>query len=423
MKKTLISLFLFLLLFALVACSAGIEAVEGDTSVETAEPSTTLELVKNGESKYTIVHDGTAEAKDFSSKLSTYLKLKFAAELEIQTLEEGDGRYEILVGCVREAGESATKALEGPVDFSLTAKEDQLCLTGKSAVSYRYLMEYLKREVLVRGKSADLTLTPENNVRYRDSKLFETNFVDYLREENEKPDPDVFFEAGIFKHENTRLLYRYYIPSNYSADKEYPIYVNLHGAGLRGSDNKRPLSFVKQLFRNEKYTMDEYIVLVPQCPENEKWVDIIWKDGSYNLADVPESNEFQALVALIESMKKEYSVDEDRIWAAGFSMGGYGTWNLLINHPDLFCAGVPMCGAGAPDAAERILNTPVWAVHGVKDPTVPVSGSREMVEAIQKLGGTKVRYTELPDHDHDVWTYTYSNEEIFTWLFSQSKQN
>lgn len=423
MKKTLISLFLFLLLFALVACSAGIEAVEGDTSVETAEPSTTLELVKNGESKYTIVHDGTAEAKDFSSKLSTYLKLKFAAELEIQTLEEGDGRYEILVGSVREAGESATKALEGPVDFSLTAKEDQLCLTGKSAVSYRYLMEYLKREVLVRGKTADLILTPENNLRYRDSKLFATNFVDYLREENEKLDPDVFFEAGVFKHENTRLLYRYYIPSNYSADKEYPIYVNLHGAGLRGSDNKRPLSFVKQLFRNEKYTMDEYIVLVPQCPENEKWVDIIWKDGSYNLADVPESNEFQALVALIESMKKEYSVDEDRIWAAGFSMGGYGTWNLLINHPDLFCAGVPMCGAGAPDAAERILNTPVWAVHGVKDPTVPVSGSREMVEAIQKLGGTKVRYTELPDHDHDVWTYTYSNEEIFTWLFSQSKQN
>jgi len=258
-------------------------------------------------------------------------------------------------------------------------------------------------------------------MQYSTSQLSQTNFVDYLREGKKELDPDVFFEAGTFRHEGTTLLYRYYIPSNYSAEKEYPIFINLHGAGIRGSDNKRPLSFVKKLFSEQAYTLDEYIVIVPQCPENEKWVDIIWKDGSYDLSEVPESNEFAALVALIESMKQSYSVDAKRIWVAGFSMGGYGTWNLLMNHPDLFTAGVPMCGAGAPASAETLLNTPVWAVHGVKDPTVPVSGSREMVEAIQKLGGTKVRYTELPDHEHDVWNYTYSNKEIFTWLFSQTK--
>lgn len=424
MKKVFFSVFLLMLLFVLVSCSAGIEAVSDEKNeTETADPSTTLEIVKKGESRYTIVHDGTDEAKDFASKLSTFMKLKFAADIGIEALEEGDGRYEIVIGSVRQAGENATKKLEGPIDFSLTVNEDLLCLTAKSGVSYRYLMEYLKREVLVRDQTADLVLTPENNVRYRDSKLFSTNFIDYLRQANKNLAPDVFFEEGVFEYEKTGLLYRYYIPSDYSSDQKYPIFVNLHGAGIRGSDNKRPLAFVKQLFQNDAYNLDECIVLVPQCPENEKWVDIVWKDGSYNLADVPESNEFEALVALIESLKKEYSVDENRIYAAGFSMGGYGTWNLLINHPDLFCAGVPMCGAGAPDAADRLLNTPVWAVHGAKDPTVPVSGSREMVEAIQKLGGTKVHYTELPDHEHDVWNYTYSNEEIFTWLFSQTKQN
>ncbi len=412
MKRILFAVFVLVLLLTAVSCSAGIDpALGGEEVTEGAEPSTTLEIVQNGKSNYTIVYDERAESKDFAAALSSYIKLKFVASLKTESAEKSDGRYEIFVGALKS---------DAPIDFSLTVEEDRLNFLAKTKVSYNYLMEYLKRVVLVRGTSATLTLTPENNFRYTDSSLAETTFVDYLRVEK-KPTMDEIFEAGVFRHEKTSLLYRLYIPSNYSADKEYPIFVNLHGAGIRGNDNKRPLSFVKKLFETESYGLDEFIVLVPQCPENEKWVDITWADGSYDLDSEPETNEFEALVALIESLKETYSVDENRIYAAGFSMGGYGTWNLLMNHPDLFTAGVPMCGAASPAHADRILNTPVWAIHGAKDPTVPVSGSREMVEAIQNLGGTKVKYTELPDHDHDVWNYTYSNEEIFTWLFSQSK--
>ena len=415
MKTIWIAALLIVCLLCVVSCSGGLSPASGtDAPVETAEPSTTLEIVKKGETKFTVVHDETEEAKSFATALSQYMKLKFSADLKLESAEESDGRYEIVVGAL---------ACDAPIDFSMTAEADQWILSAKSKVSYNYMMEYLKREVLLRKGSADLTLTPENDFRYTTSKLSGTTFVDYLREEEPKLTMDEIFEAGTFKHEKTNLLYRIYIPSNYSPDKEYPLFVNLHGAGIRGSDNKRPLAFVKELFENEIYGLDEYIVLVPQCPDNEKWVNITWADGSYDLDSVPESTQFKALVALIESLKKEYSLDENRIYAAGFSMGGYGTWNLLMNHPDLFAAGVPMCGAASPAHAANLLNTPVWAIHGVKDPTVPVSGSREMVEAIQNLGGTKVKYTELPDHEHDVWNYTYSNEEIFTWLFSQTKEN
>lgn len=412
MKRITFVLLLLILLFSAVSCSGSLESVSDP--LETAEPSTTLEIARNGDSKYTIVCDGTKEAEEFAIALSSYLKLKFAVDLETESAEKADGRYEIVIG--------SSEKLADPFDFSVSVEEDRLLLSAKTGASYRYLLEYLKREVLLRGSSADLILTPANDMQYTTSHLAKTTFVDYLKEGNKKLSLDVVFDAGTFRHEKTNLLYRLYVPSNYSAEKKYPIFVNLHGAGIRGNDNKRPLAFVKQLFEKESYGLDEFIVLVPQCPENEKWVDITWADGSYDMNKVPESNEFKALVALIESLKENYSVDEDRIYAAGFSMGGYGTWNLLMNHPDLFAAGVPMCGAASPAHAERVLNTPVWAIHGVKDPTVPVSGSREMVEAIRNLGGTKVKYTELPNHVHDVWNYTYSNEEIFTWLFSQTKE-
>lgn len=416
MKKILLVLAVFALLFSFSACSAGIDPAETEagSKEESVAPSTTLEIVQNGKSQYDIVHDGTKEAKAFSSELSSFIKLKYGATLETKSSSEGDGRYEIQISSSKSEGDFITE-----FDFSLSAQEDRLHLSATSPVSFQFLLEYLKREVILRKGTADLTITPENDFQYSNSPLAETNFVDYLKADNKTLEMDQIFESGAFRHEKTTLLYRYYIPSNYSAEKKYPIFVNLHGAGLRGSDNKRPLSFLKKLFQEESYQLDEYIVIVPQCPEDDRWVDTNWGKGSYDLAKVPESNELAALVALIEGMKKEYSVDESRIYAAGFSMGGYGTWNLLMNHPDLFAAGVPMCGAASPSSASLVINTPIWAVHGVKDPTVPVSGTREMVAAIQNLGGTKILYTELPNHEHDVWTYTYGNEEIFTWLFSQ----
>ena len=80
-----------------------------------------------------------------------------------------------------------------------------------------------------------------------------------------------------------------------------------------------------------------------------------------------------------------------------------------------------MCGAGDPTKADRLTQIPIWAIHGTKDPTVPVAGTRDMVDAIKKAGGQKIRYTELPDHEHDVWSYTYASEEMLTWLLEQKK--
>ncbi len=419
MKKRLLILGVLLALLSFSACSQSLEKniTQGSISQEeSALPSTTLEIVKNGKSNYHIVHDGSKEAKSFATDLANHIKLKYGSALEVKSALEGGGRYEIAVSYEKPQGDFVEA-----FDFSLAAEEDRLALSATGKVSFQYLLEYLKREVVVRNGSADLTITPENNIQYSASELSQTNFVDYLREGGESaPNPDVFFESGAYRHEKTTLLYRYYVPFNYSEEKEYPIFVNLHGAGIRGSDNTRPLAFVKKLFSMGEISLDECIVIVPQCPEEQKWVDTNWSKGSYDLSAVPESNELRALVALIEAIKSEYSVDVNRIYAAGFSMGGYGTWNLLMNHPDLFAAGVPMCGAASPTSANLVLNTPVWAVHGAKDPTVPVSGSREMVEAIRNLGGTKALYTELSDHEHDVWTYTYSNTEIFTWLFTQT---
>ena len=94
---------------------------------------------------------------------------------------------------------------------------------------------------------------------------------------------------------------------------------------------------------------------------------------------------------------------------------------LLMNHPDMFAGAVPMCSGGDPTKANIIKDIPIWAVHGALDSTVPVEGSRLMANALQAAGAKDFHYTEIPNANHDVWTYTFSNTEIFLWLFSQQK--
>ena len=102
-------------------------------------------------------------------------------------------------------------------------------------------------------------------------------------------------------------------------------------------------------------------------------------------------------------------------------MGGYGTWELITRHPEVFAASIPVCGAGIPSLAHRLTDIAIWAFHGDRDDTVPASGSRDMYNAILAAGGTKVKYTELPGVWHDSWIKAYKTEGLVDWLYAQHK--
>ena len=87
------------------------------------------------------------------------------------------------------------------------------------------------------------------------------------------------------------------------------------------------------------------------------------------------------LLELLPKFRDEFAIDADRIYVMGLSMGGYGTWDMIQRHPEMFAAAVPICGGGDVTKAERIARLPVWAFHGDKDTVVPTSRSRDMIEA------------------------------------------
>ena len=217
--------------------------------------------------------------------------------------------------------------------------------------------------------------------------------------------------------------YQVYVPPQWTPENPWPVILFLHGAGERGEDGviQSETGIGTAIRRNpERFPC---LVVLPQCREDMWWVHA--------------EMESVALKALREVIR-EFNGDPQRIYLTGLSMGGYGTWRLGAKYPGTFAALVPICGGIRPPprirlprgsslapppgdpyvaTAQKIGKTPVWAFHGDADPTVPVSESRNMVEALQAAGGN-VTYTEYEGVGHNSWDKAYAEPELIPWLLS-----
>jgi predicted peptidase len=218
------------------------------------------------------------------------------------------------------------------------------------------------------------------------------------------------------------LKYRLIKPVDYKFGKKYPLVLFLHGAGERGDDNAATLRHAAKDFSNPQ-TRSKYpaYVVIPQCPTGKKWSEVDWSKDSSELPEEP-SDAMQSIKELIDDMIENAGVDRNRIYITGLSMGGYGTWDAIARYPGFFAAAAPICGGGDPKTVDKFKSLPIWCFHGAKDPVVKVIRSREMIEALQKVG-SNAKYTEYPEAQHDSWTQTYSNPELFDWMFAQRRES
>lgn len=222
------------------------------------------------------------------------------------------------------------------------------------------------------------------------------------------------FEKKVFndtKNGNT-LPYRFVAPKNYSVSNKYPVVLFLHGAGEMGTDNEKHINNAKKMFEYNADFLSQAFVI---CPQTNEWWDI---DRN---ASGDKKGMLGSVLNLLEELSKNYSFDNDRIYVTGLSMGGYATWDLLQEHGDIFAAGMPICGGGNANMAKKLTQIPIRIYHSADDPTVSVTQSRNMYNAIVASGGKKAKYIELDGLGHNCWDYAFSDRDAFCWMFAQNK--
>lgn len=259
-------------------------------------------------------------------------------------------------------------------------------------------------------------------------------------------------ELGSFTytHAGVTITYGLYTPEHAVPSDGFPLVLALHGASECGSD-------LRHLYANEidswfaPHTQSSYpcYVLLPQCPSNDYWVNVPswWRTG-YSIDSIPQSQSLGAVAALLDSLLDVLAVDTARVYVTGLSMGGYGTWDMVLRYPRRFAAAVPVCGAGDPENACRVAHLPVWVCHSNDDDIVPVDGSRAMVTALRSCGrpavythcssdgchrmdsdslaaaidaGAALLYSEYDGYGHFAWVPAYGDTLLRRWLFAQAR--
>ena len=128
------------------------------------------------------------------------------------------------------------------------------------------------------------------------------------------------------------------------------------------------------------------------------------------------------LRALLDDLERRYAVDRSRVYATGFSLGGYGVWELASTHPRRFAAIAPIAGGPGERRAPCPLKTvSVWAFHGTADDVIPPSESRAMVEGVRRCGGS-ARLTLYRGAGHFIAERTYAQAALYRWLANHSRK-
>lgn len=196
------------------------------------------------------------------------------------------------------------------------------------------------------------------------------------------------------------------VPKSYDKSKPSGVLIMLHGLGGTGAQ-------LKDLCRNfaEEHGM---IVAAPtaqrepdKAKNEDNLIDLGNKKASHWWCYRDGNFPFSALSVL----KRRFAIDENRVVLTGYSMGGFGTWNIGLRYPDRFSALVAYAGgisrleyvSSNDERMRKILlnafNLPVYFIHGDADTTVPVTFDRRSRDQLKGFGYEHV-YVEVPKAGH-----------------------
>jgi poly(3-hydroxybutyrate) depolymerase len=192
------------------------------------------------------------------------------------------------------------------------------------------------------------------------------------------------------------MPYRLYVPKGYRPSKPLPLIIALHGLGA-----------------TEDSFFDQYGSRLPALAEERGYIvaaPLGYRvDGGYGVSlggptGDPAAARLRALseedvMQVLHAVRSRYTVDDQRVYLMGHSMGAIGTWAIAAKTPNLWAALGVFSGFGVASNARVIGGIPQFVVHGDADPTVAVGGSRVMVAALKGVGAD-VQYVEVPGGDH-----------------------
>ena len=256
-------------------------------------------------------------------------------------------------------------------------------------------------------------------------------------------DPRVQIRMHHFAETNQDIPYSLFVSSKVKKNKKAPLIVTLHGIGGTHTTMMRPNAI-------DLAEAGGYILLAPMGYNPRGWygapppqrrggappappADSAPPQGRRGLPpgllsdpnDPPNLRELseRETLEVVDLVRKEFKVDDDRTYLMGHSMGGAGTLYLAIKYPQRWAAVVALAPAAFAVDREglgKIPKMPVMLVHGDMDTVVPVTVGRAWAEAMKSIPMKDYQYIEVPGGDHGTVIGSHQ-AELFAFFARHSR--
>lgn len=219
--------------------------------------------------------------------------------------------------------------------------------------------------------------------------------------------PSGWMEKTIVAPDGKERPYLLYVPPRRDPARRYRMVIEMHGGVSRPKTlTHAELAQMKESW-GEQAEKDGWILAYPAGDAGATWWDPV---GS------------GMVLSILRDTKRVYDVDEDAVFATGFSDGGSGSWFLAAAHPTPFAGLIPLNGhpsvagmGGVPIYARNFLNRPVYAVNTDQDSLYPSAALKPIFDAMKALGAPLL-WHEIAGFGHDPSYIPQERPAILKWM-------
>jgi len=206
--------------------------------------------------------------------------------------------------------------------------------------------------------------------------------------------------------------YLLYVPTDYTPEKKYPFLVDMHGGVARpGPPTHRELDQMKFLWGEHAEDEGCFLAIPSGETRAEWWTEV----GSGNV------------LRILAEARRKYNIDENRVFATGFSDGGSGTFYLALTAPTLLAGAIPLNGhiavaqaGGLQVHLRNLVNVPIYAINTENDQLYPPESVKPVIDALKELGAN-VTWREVAEYGHDPGYLPAEHAAIATWMWDRRR--
>lgn len=222
--------------------------------------------------------------------------------------------------------------------------------------------------------------------------------------------------------------YWLYLPKAYEPTRKWPMIMYLQGGEASASPNPNTVQEAGPFYyitRPKSVLPDSFVIVNPHM-RTGSMADRQWYKNAAELAQI------------VDEVVANQNVDPDRVYLAGLSRGGIGTWGTAKRFPDKFAAIIPVAGAlTCKSRCENIQDMPMWIMHNTGDPVIAYDYAESTVnyfESMYKKSFLRRTDVSIPtseikhlnvissidSNDHGV-DGAFSTAIVYDWLLDKSK--